>query len=509
MDDAALGRIRARIAGTRIDLRRGEGFPANGRKPQAPSAAPSQQAAPAPAPAEAAAQPSIAPAPTRTVTLLIVGEAREARMRRATNAWAAQTWPEISIGAVGPGPEEGEHRYGPGDEARLRSFLASAHTVVLAGPEEEMHPALARTLALARPLNDVLTWERGPGLRRDGDRLAVLLGSEAPGAFAARGAIVAAYPGALAQELAEGELGGLLHWLAEAPAARWTRLPAPLSSGPAAAARPRVARKGPGRVSLAVWPEWSAASMASLEALASAAAADTELEALTPAGAPIEEVREALARANPSLRRLTVRPVDGPAVPGAGGWLRALGQAASGEVVVFCRAGVELRGEPGALSEICGWALHPLAASATVELTAQEAATPLAGLCLRPGRPGWSAASAFVPSLQGAARPVLAAPAAFMAVSCAKLAGLDGFDGERFPEDAADLDFALRMRRDGLASVLLADIGAAAPAAALTPPALEPVQAMLDPDELAAAADAYPAPIHASAARRRAADAEA
>ena len=59
----------------------------------------------------------IAPAPTRTVTLLIVGEAREARMRRATNAWAAQTWPEISIGAVGPGPVEGEHRYGPGDEA--------------------------------------------------------------------------------------------------------------------------------------------------------------------------------------------------------------------------------------------------------------------------------------------------------------------------------------------------------------------------------------------------------
>ena len=177
--------------------------------------------------------------------------------------------------------------------------------------------------------------------------------------------------------------------------------------------------------------------------------------------------------------------------------------------MVFCRSGVTLQDKSDALSSLAAWACHPLAASATVEIAAQEATTPLAGLSVRAGRGGWEAVSAFAPALQGQARPVLASPAALMAVSRARLAAVEGFDGERFPEDGCDLDLALRLRREGLASVLLGGITASAPAACLTPPQLAPALALFDPDELAAAADAYPAPQAAAhpPTRRRAPDA--
>lgn len=216
-----------------------------------------------------------------------------------------------------------------------------------------------------------------------------------------------------------------------------------------------------------------------------------------------------LERANPGLRRLAVRPVDGPASAGAGAWLRTLGQAASGEALILCRAGVKFAAAPGGLSALAAWSCHPLVAAATVEVGADEPATPLAGLCLRPARAGWEAASAFTPSLQGQARPVLAAPGALMAVSRARLAMADGFDSERLPDEGADIDLALRLRREGLACAVVGGLAAQAPAASLAPPRLGSVVGLFDPDELAAAADAYPAThVHAHApARRRAADA--
>lgn len=511
MDEGAHGRIRARIAGTRIDLKRADGFPSsNGKRTEAPPAVGP------PAPEAAASVPAEPPAPPpprtprssgRQLGLLITGEAGEGRMRRATNAWAAQAWGELAIGAVGsqPAAVEGVHRYGPEDDTRLRGFLSELHSVVLSSPDEEFEPTLARAVALGRPLCDVLTWERAPGARRDGDRLAVLLG-DGIGAFAVRASLLAAYPGALAAELAAGDLSEVLGWLAQSPAARWGRLAGALSHGPAAPAPARIDPPPPGRISLAVWPEWSKASLGSLQSLAAAAAPDCELEALVPALAPVEEVRAALERSTPGLRRLTVRPVDGPAASGAGGWLLALGEAAAGEAVIFCRAGVEFAPKAGALSELAAWACHPLVATATVEVAADEPDTPLAGLSLRSGRDGWEAASAFVPALQGASRPVLAAPAALMAVSRARLAAADGFDAERFPEDGADLDLAIRLRREGLASALIGDIAASAPAALLAAPQIAPVLCLYDADELAAAADAYPSAVHAPP-RRRAPDA--
>ena len=494
-DDATVGRLRARIAGTRIDLRRARGFPGQNGEPRQTG----EDASPAPVSPQAPA-PGRRPIAQRQVALLIAGEAGEDEMRRATKAWAAQNWPSLSIGAVGParGDAEGEHRFGPGDEARLRAFLAGVHTVVLARPEETLDAALARAVAVGRPLCDVLTWERAPSVRRDADRLAALLG-ETPAAFAVRGELVAAYPGKLAAELAAGAPGAFAQWLAAYPAARWGRLTGALSHGPAQSAiAPVPPPRTPSRITLATWPAWSDAARDSLMALVASAPVDSDLEILVPATAPLAEITAQIPAAE---RRLSVRPVDVPADEAAGGWLRALGEAASGEVLVLCRAGVELKAGTNVLATIAAWALHPLAGAVTVEISGADAETPLAGLALRQAKAGWTPASAFQPALRGRSRPVLGAPAAFMALDRAKLAAVGGFDADRFAGEGADLDLALRLRRTGCAGILLGDLRAEAPAGPLPPAAGHAALAPLDTDELAAAAEAFPAP--APPARRR------
>jgi hypothetical protein len=494
-EEAAVRRLRARIAGTRFDLVRAADFPGASSDPRpseedAALVAPTATTLP-PAPARRAepARPA-----QRQIALLVVGEAGEDRMRHVVNAWAAQNWPALAIGAAGPqgAAADGEHRFGADDEDRLRAFLGQAHTVVLARAGETLDPALARAVAVGRPLCDVLTWERAAATRRDADRLAVLLG-EAAGAFAVRGHMIAAYPGRLAAELAGGDMRGFEYWLAANPSARWGRLAGALSHGPQAPAVDRpTAQHRPARITLAVWPAWSTASLASLEALAAAAPEGCDLEILAPAGAPIAQIEAGLRDIAPG-RRLTVRPVDAPRTDAAGGWLRALGEAASGDVVVLCRAGVRLEPRPNALTDVCGWALHPLAGPVTIAVTAEEE-QPLAGLALRLATSGWAVASAYAAALEGRARPILAAPGAFMALDRAKLAAAGGFDAERFPDEGADIDLALRLRRTGRAGVLLGDLRAVDDAKAPAASCAQAALALLDIDELAAAADAYPAP---------------
>ena len=118
----------------------------------------------------------------------------------------------------------------------------------------------------------------------------------------------------------------------------------------------------------------------------------------------------------------------------------------------------------------------------------------MAGLALQRTSRGWAAVSDFSPELEGRSRPVLAAPAAFLAIGRERLAMLGGPADARLPAGGADLDLGLRLRRLGLASVLLGHLRAEAdpgvrPAGELGGAAL----AAFDAAELAAAADAYPA----------------
>jgi hypothetical protein len=190
-----------------------------------------------------------------------------------------------------------------------------------------------------------------------------------------------------------------------------------------------------------------------------------------------------------------VRAVDTPPHGTPGAWLAALADAASGEVVVVCQAGVKLEAGSDALGEIVAWAASPIAGAVTVPIR-RTGAKPLAGLALERSTEGWRVRSAHTTAEEGRSRPVLAAPASFLAIRRDKLAMLGAPAAERLPAGGVDLDLGLRLRRLGLPSILLEAFHADAEGA--QPPAGELQGAPLaafDPDELAAAGAAYPAPL--------------
>ena len=128
---------------------------------------------------------------------------------------------------------------------------------------------------------------------------------------------------------------------------------------------------------------------------------------------------------------------------------------------MFCRSGVVTDFSGPALGELAAWALSPRVGAATVDIDL-GAGRRLAGLRVTGGPGGWTAASAFDPARAKWARPVTAAPDAFLVVSRQKLAAMGGFDADRFPDDGADLDLALRMQAMGASCVLFGELRATA-----------------------------------------------
>ena len=380
-----------------------------------------------------------------------------------------------------------------GDGALSEAKLSDAHTVLFAHPGDAIDPAAADLLLRSRPLSDVVTWDGQDAFSRrpEARRLGVLLGESLGGRLAIRGHVMALAGAALVDALAAGDHRQAELLLAARPELRWAHLPGPLVAG-APTSPPLsapIAPPVPERISLAIWPAWSAAAAGSLRALIAQARPETRLEALVEASgaAAARELAATLGR------DLTVRAVDAPEAATPGAWLATLSAAASGEAVVICQAGVRLCDAPGAIEAIAAWASSPLVGTATVEI--RGAGPPLAGLALSHGETGWAVRSAFSADLEGRSRPVLAAPAAFLAVGRHKLAMLGELADQRLPAGGVDLDLALRLRRIGLAGVLLG--GLAAEAAAGVQPSGELSGAALaafDPAELASAAAAWPAP---------------
>jgi GT2 family glycosyltransferase len=255
-----------------------------------------------------------------------------------------------------------------------------------------------------------------------------------------------------------------------------------------------VPTAAPQLLSLAIWPKWGPGAEASLRSLLAQAPPDADVEVLAPASGA--DLARAIAEAmQPDAGRgVQVRAVDTPPHGTPGAWLAALAEAASGEVVVVCQAGVTLQEDAGALAEIVAWAASPMTGAVTAPIRRGDA-DPLAGLALEHSAERWRVRSAHAPAEEGRSRPVLAAPAGFLAIRRDKLAMLGGPAAERLPAGGVDLDLGLRLRRLGLPSVLLGAFHATAEGA--SPPAGELQGAPLaafDPDELAAAAAAYPAP---------------
>jgi hypothetical protein len=421
------------------------------------------------APLQAVAQAAAPPPP---LALLVWGEGDAAATLRS---WSAQPWPGLEAARLGPHGCEGLPTLA--DPDALKAFARRAHTVLLARAGDVVDARAAPVLAEARPLADVVTVDdpsSAQGRRPEARALGVLVGESLGGAFAVRGHALAAHAEA-AMDVAALELR-----LAGDGSLRWAHAPAPLvrRAGPLAGWRGEAAPPAPraSRLTLAVWPGEAEAWLATVTALIEAAP-EMELEVLAPA---------ALAAAAPAGDALEIRRIDPPDAPDEGRWLRLLGEAATGEAVVFCRAGVR---PPSTLGALAAWALSPWCGAVTVQVEAPGA--PLAGLALQRAADGWRLRSAFDAAHAGRARPVLAAPAAFMAISRAHLAAAGGFDDRRFPGPGADLDLGLRLRRMGFPSLLLG-----APAAAadreLSPFAEASMFAGLDAAELAAAALAYP-----------------
>ena len=448
----------------------------------------------APAPGGPSPRPRNEVAAQRTVALLVWGEVGSDAAARTQASWAGQTWEDRTLAFAGD------------DDASLRQ----AHTVLIARAGDLIDADAARLLAEARPLSDVVTWDAPGGRRPEARALGVLLGETLGGAFAVRGHVFDRLQGSL--ELDRGPRRMELRLAADA-ALRWTHLPAALLTRAEAICGwspiPRDAAEGlegfdwreaeggrpsrlvpsrrPERLTLAAWPASGAAFEASLAGLIGAADPHTEIEVLA---AGLDKALEDRLRgaAGEAGDRLSIRPVDPPTGDGAGAWLRVLGEAATGEVVLLCRAGLSLSPGPGALDELAAWALSPLVGAATVRI--ESGGGPVAGLAVSRTADGWRAVPALPSASPGQSHPVLAAPAALLAVSRARLAAIGGIDADRFPDAGADLDLGLQLRRMGCASLVLGDLEARLGVDGATPEGGAWFGGF-DPEELAAAAFAY------------------
>ena len=446
-----------------------------------------------------------APAEGR-VALLIYGPGEADAVRRTARSWTDQTWSDVAIGRLADGREvsspAGENVFGGADAGRLAEFLSQARTVVLAAPGETLEPGAARLLAQARPLADVLTWDvadRSPGgvarRRSEAWPLAIQLGAALNGGVAVRWNALAPLLLTRLDTLASGDAAALEEALAGNASLRWAHLPSILSSraSPALgagwrAAPPRPPQNHPRRISFAVWPRWSDAALQSLESLL-AGVKDSEAEILLPAEVASVELERRLAALAPGAA-VSIRPVDAPEIDRPGPWQRALSQAATGEVVVLCRAGVVVDAGEATASDLAAWAMSPLVGAVTCAIASGEQV--LAGQTVVFSRNGWRIVSAHDPAAAASSRPILAASAALMAVERRKLAAVGGLNGDRLPDGGTGFDLGLRLRGAGWTSVLLAGRAASADPKLLrrdTGAAL----ALCEPGDLAAAAAAYPA----------------
>ncbi len=393
--------------------------------------------------------------------------------------------------------------------------LASAHTVIFARAGDQLDPRAGVLFQRSRPLADVLTWDgtSDASRRPEARALGLLLGESLGGAFALRGHALHLLGGDFTEALAQGDIRRAELLLASRSELRWLHLPGRVLEGPGGEEAPPSAasidgvagfrRAGPdgaapGRLipkqqprllTIALWPKRSQPIEASLRSLLAHPPADVALEVLVPAGKAVHA--RALVQTL-GLVGASVRGVDPPAMDTPGAWLTALAAAASGEAVIVCQAGVLLDPAPGAMEEIAAWALSPLVGALTVPIR-RGAAAPLAGLAVERTDKCWAVRSAFAPDLQGRSRPVLAAPAAFLAIGRNKLAMLGGAAAERLPAGGVDLDLGLRLRRLGMGSVLLGHLSAEGPTnAAVAGELAGAALAAFEADELAAAAAAYP-----------------
>lgn len=409
-------KIRARISGSRLNLRRSRSYLTGGIDPDDAPSGPD---------AERKAGARAQPAAPKDVLFAIWGAADPQARRTSIDACRMAMDPADSVEWFDP--------LSPEAVDRLRRKLAEAAFVVFLAPGQCPADGLRARIVEVGAEVDVVSWRRTDedGALQDDD-LAVRLGAPSAG-LAVRGQVAANW-------IRSGEIAGALDMsgldrLATHPGLVWRLSPLTLATSPAS---PRASlRVEPpdvcSRLSVAIWSDWSGGSPAALQPILQDTAG-LHLEILVPATTDRALVTAIADRRTAHSVNLDIKLVDVPSdVEDAALW-RAMSEAATGQVVLLLRGDVIT--PPGAVHAAANWAMQPGVGTVSISL-----ANKLAGLGSTPER-------------EGSDRPAQVNTVAWLAVARASLAAVGGFDrtGDR---QASEVSLATRLRQSGRRSILL------------------------------------------------------
>jgi len=432
--DSGLGgseNLRARIVGSRDDLRRSKSFgDADGGLPATgESRAPLQDTAEA-TPARPDGHPTSAvhyPSRIEGLAVVVCGPDPADQFQQTLASITAVCGPEARATVLSglPATEAA---------AALNQTLDACSEVVLLLPGQVLNGLDLQSLLALRPFADVwlfgaradraalFSWQTGADIR----------------CLVVRASALRAWPGA-AEALGRGDLADLAAWSCR-QGHRWESLPHNPVDGPSL--RPQTAGQplgsAPKRMTLGLWGDWAGTVPAGLVTLLKGCAG-LDVEILCPDETTGKAVQ---ALETGSLASLDTRVVPVRGRPGSGSHLRALAGAATGQVVVLAHAGLAYA-RPETLQEVLTWALAEGVGCVTVPI--QTDGSVLSGLALDSSGGAVSVQSGAVPQAPRDCAPILAAPAEFLVMSRNLLAVMEGLDAGRFPDRHADLDLGIRL----------------------------------------------------------------
>ena len=393
-EEAASGRLRARVAGTAYDLRRSRDFAAEAAPPATPAREaealpPADQPPPSEPPrATEALEPAVRRRPVRgdapddgIVALWMMEGGTDGATTLAD--WSGQRHPAVRVATRGPAPDLperlGRDPIALGGKNVLHQLAREADFVLFAAAGVRLDAEVAGSLAALPRFPDVVVMNgERPFWRGEAARIETFLAPVRLRPTAVRADVLAAYPGDLRREIERGMLSPLFLWLAARRDLIWTTLAAP---GATAVSEPNVERRDrlwramldpqawtvtgatlqpnhkAERISIALWQGWDDPALPALQALATDV--ETPLDVLVPAEGDEARAHRRLAAAEQALATAGAQGPRARIVDCRSGDLhliRAMLDAADGDAILLTDGAARLA--PGDLVRMAQWSLH-------------------------------------------------------------------------------------------------------------------------------------------------------